>query len=166
LAVQSIADQAGRWGGDAASIILMGHSAGAHLVALLSAQPSLVQRPIAGAVILDSAVLDVDAVMARRHPGFYDEAFGADRDYWRAASPADQWTPTATPMMIVCSTRRADDPCAEARTFAEMTAAAGVRTSVLPQPLRHREINENLGLPGAYSQSVDTFIDAQLRDRR
>jgi len=83
-----------------------------------------------------------------------------------AASPADQWTPTATPMMIVCSTRRAEDPCAEARTFAEMTAAAGVRTLVLPQPLRHREINENLGLPGTYTQPIDAFIGAQMRDHR
>lgn len=162
LAVQTVADQAGDWGGDPASIVLMGHSAGAHLVALLASEPDLVQRPIAGAVILDSAALDIDTVMGRRHLGFYDEAFGSDPAYWRAASPADQWTPAATPMMIVCSSRRADDPCAEARTFAQMTAAAGVRTPVLPQPLSHREINETLGLDSAYTNSVDAFITVRL----
>lgn len=162
-AIQSISDQAPAWGGDRGSIILMGHSAGAHIAALLASQPDYVQRPLAGAVILDSAVLDVDTVMGRRHPGFYDEAFGSDPAYWRQASPADQWSPRATPMMVVCSSRRPDDPCDEARDFARMTSASGVRTPVLPVDLSHRDVNETLGQDSAYTRAVDAFISARLR---
>lgn len=162
-AVQSISDQASGWGGDPDSVILMGHSAGAHIAALLASQPDYVQRPLAGAVILDSAVLDVDTVMGRRHPGFYDEAFGSDPAYWRQASPADQWSTRATPMMVVCSSRRPDDPCSEARTFAAMTSASGARTPVLPVDLSHRDVNQTLGLDSAYTRAVDAFISARLR---
>ncbi|HKP16335.1 MAG TPA: alpha/beta hydrolase, partial [Gemmatimonadaceae bacterium] len=55
------------WGGDPGKVVLMGHSSGAHLVALLDARPSLATslgaRLWLGAVILDSAALDVVQTM-------------------------------------------------------------------------------------------------------
>lgn len=164
-AIRRISDRAPDWGGDPGALILMGHSAGAHLAALLSARPEMVGRPVAGAVILDTAVLDVEAVMTRRHLPLYDNAFGADPANWRRASPADQWTPAATPMMIVCSTQRPDDPCAEANAFARMTAGAGRQTPVLPVALSHGEVNGDLGLPGDYTRAVDNFISERLAER-
>lgn len=161
-AVRRIAERAPAWGGDPGAIILMGHSAGGHLAALLSARPEMVGRPLAGAVILDTAVLDVEALMARRHLPLYDQAFGSDPDYWLRASPADQWTPAATPMLIVCSTQRPDDPCAEAEAFARMTGGAGRPTPVLPVALSHGEINGTLGVPGEYTRAVDAFIGERL----
>lgn len=41
-AIAAIQRRAGEWGADSEQVILMGHSAGAHLVALLSANPALV----------------------------------------------------------------------------------------------------------------------------
>lgn len=162
-ALRWVQAHAGEFGGDPRRIVLMGHSAGAHLAALLSAEPARVGRPWAGTVVLDTAVLDVPTKMAARHAGFYDEAFGTDPAYWRKTSPLDHWSPSAVPMMLVCSTERADRPCDEARAFAARTAKAGRTTPVLPQPLSHGAINATLGAPGAYTAAVDAFIAGRLR---
>lgn len=153
------------WGGSEKKIILMGHSAGAHLVALLSAKPEMVGRPWAGTVVLDSAVLRVSDVMSKPHAGFYDEAFGTDPAAWAAVSPMDQWTPAATPMMVVCSSQRPDAPCEAAMSFQAKAKAAGRPMPVLPQPLSHAAINQTLGLPGDYTAAVDAFITARIAGR-
>ncbi len=163
-AVRRVADAAPGWGADPARIILMGHSAGAHLVALVSSAPSMLDRPVAGTVVLDSAAMDVPAVMQRRHLGFYDDAFGKNPSYWIKTSPQQQWTTSAVPMLLVCSTKRADKPCLAADAFAAKTARAGRKTPVLPQALTHGEINHQLGLPGAYTDAVDGFITARLEE--
>jgi acetyl esterase/lipase len=153
------------WGGDPGKVVLMGHSAGAHLVALVSSRPDMVGRPWAGTVVLDSAAMQVSATMAGRHPGFYDRAFGADPAYWAKASPMDQWTPRAVPMMLVCSTQRPDDPCDDARRFQAKARAVGRDMPVLPQALTHADINRTLGAPGAYTDAVDAFIAGRLKGR-
>lgn len=165
-AVRWTQGHAAGWGGDAGRLILMGHSAGAHLVALLSSKPEMVGRPWAGTVVLDSAVMKVSDTLGKRHPKFYDEAFGSDPAYWAKASPMDQWTPQAMPMMLVCSLKRMDRPCDQANAFARLTAGAGRQTPVLPQPLTHEEINRTLGLPGPYTTAVDDFIRARLNAQR
>lgn len=162
-ALRWVQAHAAEFGGDPRRIVLMGHSAGAHLAALLSTEPARVGRPWAGTVVLDTAVLDVPAKMAGRHAGFYDEAFGSDPAYWRKTSPLDHWSPTAVPMLLVCSTERADRPCDEARAFAARTAKVGRTTPVLSEPLSHGAINATLGAPGAYTAAVDAFIADHLR---
>lgn len=150
------------WGASDRKIILMGHSAGAHLVALLSSKPSMVGAPWAGTVVLDSAAMKVSETMAGRHPKFYDEAFGGDPAGWAQASPMDQWTPQAVPMMLICSTKRPDKPCDDARAFQALAKRSDVRMPVLPQSLTHADVNRTLGLPGAYTDAVDGFIRERL----
>ena len=150
------------WGASDRKIILMGHSAGAHLVALLSSNPGLVGKPWAGTVVLDSAAMKVSQTMAGRHPGFYDKAFGSDPAYWAKTSPMDQWTPSAVPMFLVCSTKRPDKPCDDARAFQDLAQRSGVPMPVLPQDLTHADINRTLGLPSAYTDAVDGFIAGRL----
>ncbi len=163
-ALAAVQAQAPRWGADPGKVVLMGHSAGAHLVALLSAAPAkayaLGVRPWLGSVILDSAALDVEAIMQRRHLPLYDRTSGGSPDYWRSASPVRQLSSSAPAMLLVCSERRRDDSCRMARQFADKAASLGVRASVLPQDLSHREVNEDLGLPGGYTQAVEKFMQA------
>lgn len=161
-ALQWVQAYAEDWGGSDRKIILMGHSAGAHLVALLSSKPSMVGRRWAGTVVLDSAVMTVSTTMAGRHPKFYDEAFGSDPADWARASPMDQWTPSAEPMFLVCSTKRPDKPCDDARAFQALARRSGVPMPVLPQNLTHADINRTLGLPGPYTDAVDAFIRDRL----
>jgi acetyl esterase/lipase len=149
------------WGADPLRFVLAGHSAGAHLVALLDADPSLARahgaRAWRGTIALDSAALDVTKIMQSRHPSLYDDAFGTDPAYWRAASPTLQLTRDAAPILLVCSTERANS-CDQARGFANAARRLGVRAEVLPEALSHGEINDKLGLPGAYTDAVDRFI--------
>lgn len=163
---QSMAES---WGGDPAKFFLMGHSAGAHLVALLSASPALAQAAGAqawlGTVALDTAALDLERIMTARHPRFFDRVFGADPAYWRSVSPVSVLERHAVPLLLVCSTQRPDAPCAQAQDFAASAAAKGVRAGVLPQELSHEQINTTLGLPGPYTDAVDGFLSGLLPGR-
>lgn len=150
-----------QWGGDPAKFVLMGHSAGAHLVSLISAEPSLATsqgaRPWLGTVALDSAAYDVTTIMGSRHLRLYDQAFGSDRAAWVAASPTLQVKAKIAPFLGVCSSLRADS-CPQAQAFAAKAQPFGSRVDVLPEPLRHSQINAELGQPSAYTASVDRFL--------
>lgn len=154
--------RAGSWGGDSTKFILMGHSAGAHLVALLAAAPAKAYgfgaKPWLGTVSLDSAALDVAQIMDGRHLPFYDRAFGNDRNRWRLASPIDALSAGAAPILAVCSLPRPDHSCDHAVQFAAKAKTLGVRCRVSQQDLSHAQINEELGLPGAYTDDVDAFL--------
>jgi arylformamidase len=158
------------WGLNPQAFVLMGHSAGAHIVALLSAQPVLAvalgASPWLGSVLLDSAALDVPRIMqAPGHMRLYDKAFGADPAYWLKASPLHQLGKDAPPMLAVCSSKR-QDSCDQARAFADKATSMGAQVKVLPQALSHGDINGVLGTPGAYSEAVDAFMAALPGFRR
>jgi acetyl esterase/lipase len=149
------------WGGDPNSVVLMGHSAGAHLVALIDANPALATRLGArawlGAVILDSAALDIVQTMERPHAALYDEAFGRDRVYWREASPHHHLAAGAKPLLMVCSARRRDS-CRAAQRLAAKATSVGVRAEVLPVAKSHAAIDAQLGAAGAYTEGVEAFL--------
>lgn len=162
---------AAEWGADPARFVLMGHSAGAHLIALLAASPERVRaagaRPWLGTVTLDSAVFDVPLLMAGRHLPLYDRAFGEDPEYWKQVSPLQALQRAAAPLLVVCSTQRAD-ACPQAQRFAARQTALGGRAQVVAEDLSHMAINQNLGLAGAYTATVERFLaglDATLRER-
>jgi arylformamidase len=150
-----------RWGGNPNAVVLVGHSAGAHLVALVSADPAAARaRGVAwwrGSITLDSAALDLEQLMRLPHLPLYDAAFGSDPLYWQAASPFAQLTRAAPPMLLVCSAQRLES-CPNAQHFSDRAQVLADRAPVLPEALAHRDINDNLGLPGAYTAAVDSFI--------
>lgn len=156
------------WGAKPHEVLLMGHSAGAHLVALITAQPQLTAEQGAqawlGTVVLDSGAMDVEAIMTKRHFPLYDRAFGADRALWQQASPLQQLNSATVPTLLVCSLRR-DVSCAQAKAYASRASQLGARAQVLPEDLSHMQINKELGLPGAYTGGVDAFI-ATLSESR
>ncbi|WHZ19127.1 MAG: hypothetical protein OJF55_001276 [Rhodanobacteraceae bacterium] len=153
--------EAPQWGGDPRAFVLMGHSAGAHLVSLISAEPSLATSqgalPWLGTVALDSAAYNIPTIMQARHLGLYDEAFGSNPATWAAASPIVQLRAKIAPFLAVCSSLRVDS-CPQAEAFAAKAHGFGSRVQVLPEALRHTEINENLGQPSAYTSAVDAFL--------
>lgn len=160
-ALAAVQRQARGWGGDAARVVLMGHSSGAHLIALLAADPAIASgrgaAPWRATVALDSAAYDVGAIMARRHPDIYDHAFGADPEFWRRASPSARLAQATAPMLLVCSSRRRD-ACPAAEDFAQRVRGFGSRAEVLPVALTHDAINANLGQPGDYTAAVGRFL--------
>lgn len=171
MAVTYLHRHVAQWGGDPRRLILIGHSAGAHLVSLLAASPArfgLGDDAWLGSVALDSGALDVEAIMRQRHARFYDQAFGADPCFWRSVSPLQQLQRAGPPMLLVCSAIRPDRPCEAAGQFVEAARRLGRRAELLPQPLSHRRINTALGEESAYTRSVEAFmgsLDASLARR-
>lgn len=164
--------RAADWGGDRQKFVLFGHSAGAHLVALLASSPEISAHagagPWLGTVALDSAAYDVNEIMSNRHYRFYDEAFGSDPAYWRANSPLIQLTQAGAPFLAVCSSLRPDHPCVQAEHFVNKAHTLGMSASLLPQKLNHLDINQRLGQDSDYTASVENFLrslDASLRQR-
>jgi arylformamidase len=153
--------QAASWGGERGRFILMGHSAGAHLVALLNASPAIATQlgaaPWLGTVALDSAALDVVQTMEGRHFRLHDRAFGRNPADWRAASPYQQLGRGAPPLLAVCSLRR-DDSCAQARRLEAKARRLGLRSGVLERDLSHKQINQQLGEDGDYTRAVEAFM--------
>lgn len=161
-ALALVQTRAASWGGDGRRVLVMGHSAGAHLAALLAADPAFAQARGAtrwlGTVLLDSAAMDVPALMQAPHQGFYDTVFKADKAVWALSSPLHRLTamPQA-PLLLVCSSLR-ENACAQNKAFAAKVSGLGGKATVLPVAMSHREINQDLGLAGEYTEAVDSFV--------
>jgi len=152
---------ASSWGGDPRKFILMGHSAGAHLVSLVSAEPSLAYgqgaSPWLGTVALDSAAYDVAQLMQGQHRRFYDRVFGSDPSVWAAASPKQKLDARIAPFLAVCSSQRRES-CPQARDFVAKAESFGTRTQLLEEDKTHEEINKDLGTASDYTGQVEAFL--------
>jgi len=151
------------WGGDKTQFIVMGHSAGAHIIAMIASSTTLyaahdITPPIA-AILLDSAVMDTPTLMSAKHMRLYDQAFGNDPSYWESLSPYHQLNSVRMPLLAVCSTKR-DDSCPQAENFLKKAASFGTKTLLLKEHMSHKEINEKLGQDIPYTQAIDQFLSS------
>jgi len=162
-------ENAQSWGADPNRFILMGHSAGAHLVALITADPAIATRQGArtwlGTVALDSAAYIVVAIMQQRHFPLYDEAFGDNHGFWEKSSPIHRLRSASVPMLLICSSRRILS-CRNAKAFAKKDQSLGGEATLVLQDLSHGQINAELGLPGSYTDRVDAFMQSLLAEKR
>lgn len=162
-ALAFVGREAPRWGARADRLVLMGHSAGAHLVSLLAADSSPVvahggPREWTATVALDSAAFNVVEIMSQRHLPLYDRAFGSDRDNWTRNSPYHRLQKRpASPIQIVCSSRRSD-ACPQGREFAARASQFGAQVSVLPVDASHSEVNEWVGASGPITANLESFF--------
>lgn len=151
------------WGGDGDRIALMGHSAGAHLAALLTADPTLVAGVGGPArwlatVVLDTGALDVVELMHRRHLPLHDAVFGDDPGTWPAMSPLHRLQgPPAAPMLIVCSSRR-PGACRQGHAFAARARGLGGTVSVFEVDASHGGINAAVGADDRCTPRIDAFL--------
>ena len=156
-----VQEKASSLGGDKQKVILMGHSAGAHLVALLSASNALYPRytittPLA-TILLDSAVYNTPALMSAPHMHLYDRAFGTDPLYWQKLSPYHQLSTKRSPILAVCSTQR-ENACEQSRQFLDKASSFGTKTELVQEPMSHKDINLLLGKDLTYTKAVDDFL--------
>lgn len=165
LALAWVQREAPGWGADPDRIIVMGHSSGGHLLALLAADAAMRQRtgarPWRASVILDGAGFDLLDVMPRPHAPFYDDAFGADPAQWAQASPAAQLRGPVSPTLLVCSTLR-PDPCRRSRSYADQLAAHGNQAEILGIARNHAQINADVGADNDETRAISRYIDAHL----
>ncbi|MDD2888178.1 MAG: alpha/beta hydrolase [Aliarcobacter sp.] len=154
------------WGGDKNRVILMGHSAGAHLIAMIASSSSLysqygIIQPIA-AIFLDSAVMDTPTLMNEKHLRLYDRAFGDNKEYWQSLSPLHQLTNKRMPLLAVCSTKR-DEACPQSKSFLDKAKSFGTQTLLVPEAMSHKDINLLLGKEPTYSKIIDDFLKSVLK---
>lgn len=152
-------------------IVLMGHSAGAHLAALVGTDPHYLaaagvpMRAINGVVLLDGAAYDVPAQIKATGnlvQPMYDAAFGSDPARQRSLSPTLQAAaPNAANWLILPVATRADS-VAQSGELAAVLTPAGSRVSVVPVPdSSHAKLNHQLGTDGDFATGeVDRFLNA------
>jgi arylformamidase len=141
---------------DASRIVLMGHSAGAHLAALASTDEQYFQRAkidptaIVGVVLIDGAGYEVarQAKFARGWLGnVYEEVFTADVKEQHAASPVRQVTARDHwPQFLIlhCANRVASTQ--QAKLLGDALKGAGAKaTSYAAEEKNHMTINRELG---------------------
>lgn len=139
-------------------LFLMGHSAGAHLAALVGVDPDylgahgLTPAAIAGVILLDGAGYDATGdrgggMVGRALGRMYEQAFGADA---AALSPTLRVGPGRVyPPYLIFHIASRRDSAAQSRGLAEALVRAGGRAEVAVAPLdSHREINVGFGAPG------------------
>lgn len=152
-------------------IVLMGHSAGAHLVALVGTDPRYLAAAgvpigaVKGVVLLDGAGYDIAGQMARPgNPvaGMYDAAFGKDVARQKALSPTlHAAAPNVAQWLMLPIDRRADSK-AQSEGLASALRPAGASARVVAvSGESHRSLNRGLGEEGDFATGeVDRFLAA------
>ncbi len=170
-AVKTLIDRAGALGIDRRRIVLMGHSAGAHLVALVGTDETYLKgaglsfADIAGVIPIDGAAYDVPAQMTDGPPIMqktYAQAFGTDPARQEALSPTLQARAPNAPQFLLLHVQRPDGVRqARALGAALKTGGSAVEFGSFPgEGLQgHAKINRRLGDPGyAPTAAVDVWL--------
>lgn len=171
-AVRALIDRAGSLGIDRRRIVLMGHSAGAHLVALVGTDPRYLRgvglsfADIAGVIPIDGAAYDVAAQMRDGPPIMhktFEQAFGTDPARQKALSPTLQAAAPNARQFLLLYVQRADG-VRQAKGLGAALEKGGSRVEHGSFPgtglKGHAEINRSLGDP-AYAPTG--FVDDWLR---
>ncbi len=170
-ALKALIDRADALGIDRHRIVLMGHSAGAQLVALVGTDErylkgaGLTFADIAGVIPIDGAAYDVPAQL-RDGPQImqqtYAQAFGGDPVRQRALSPTMQAAAPNAPRFLLLHVQRPDG-VRQSRALADALKAGGTPVQMASFPgeglMGHMEINRRLGDPDyAATGAVDGWL--------
>ncbi len=161
---------------DADRVVLMGHSAGAHLVALVGTDPTYLQSAgldygaVRGVVAIDGAAYDIPRQIADAGSFMHDtyaQAFGSDPVRQRKLSPTMQAAAPNAPAFLLLHVSRPDG-IAQAKELADALTAAGTpveRRQFEGTGLRgHMKINRSLGDPAYPATAVlDAWLERVAR---
>lgn len=170
-AVKALIDRAGALGIDRRRIVIMGHSAGAHLVALVGTDEKYLRgawlsfADIAGVIPIDGAAYNVPAQTKDGPPIMqktYAQAFGTDLARQKALSPTSQAAAPNAPQFLLLYVQRPDGVRqAKALGVALEAGGSSVEHGSFPgEGLQgHAEINRRLGDPSyAPTAAVDAWL--------
>ena len=157
-ATRWIKDNIGRSGGDPERMVLVGHSAGAHLVALLGTDPQFLKgqglalNTFRAIVPVDTAsfnfLVDPYGWFVGRQKKIREDAFGTDRAVYAAASPtlvvAKAGPGTVSPFFIFVGSKRTD-AVEQSEAFAKAIRASGNDATVTRMDLGHARLNQAIG---------------------
>ena len=168
-AVAWVHDHIAEYGGDPDRIAVLGHSAGAQLVALLATDERFLGRhdlgldALACAAPLDTEGFDVTTAASApgRQGRIYQSAFGTDPAGWRRASALEHVAPDADipPMLLVA--RGTPKRRAAMQAFADALQGADIPVTVVEAgQYTHRDVNRQIGVAGeqVITPPLTTFL--------
>lgn len=171
-ALAHLLKRADQLGIDRNRVVLTGHSAGAHLVALVGTDERYLKAAglsfadIDGVMPNDGAAYDVPAQFEQAGPmmkGTYEEAFGTDPARQQSLSPTLHAAAPNAPAFLLIHVQR-EDGVAQNKALADALKRAGTRVEVGSFEgeglLGHMEINRKLGEPDYPATPV---VDAWLK---
>ncbi len=171
-ALRALLDRAAELGIDRRRVVLIGHSAGAHLVALVGTDERHLKSAglgfadLRGVIANDGAAYDVPAQLQEDAPMMhqtYLEVFGSDPARQRALSPTHQAAAPNAPAFLLLHVQR-PDAVRQTEALGRALAAAGSAVdhgSFAGTGLRgHMEINRRLGDP---DYPATALVDGWLR---
>ncbi len=165
-------------GFDPQRVVLMGHSAGAHLAALVGTDPGYLAKVglspdrLRGMILLDGAAYDVPAQLAqagRFMQPIYKQAFGSDPARQRALSPIAHTQAPNAPSFLILHVDR-DDGARQSEALATALRQAGTNVTLQGfegRGLRgHVAMNRKLGDPDYPATAlVDRWLSATFTPR-
>jgi acetyl esterase/lipase len=171
-AIAHLITRAESLGFDGKRIVLMGHSAGAHLSALVGTDPrylakaGLNEKSLRGVIPLDGACYDVPRQIAEGGEFMHDtylQAFGTDPKRQAALSPTQQADAPNVPAFLILHVQR-EDGTAQSNALATALRKAGTSVEIQGFEGRglkgHAEINRRMGDP---SYPATPVVDAWLK---
>jgi len=159
-----------RYGGDPHKVFIMGHSAGAHLVALVATAPQYLAAhglqpatALAGVMPVDTASYDLANNNQRMVEGMIEDAFGTDPNVLREASPLLVIKPGAVyPPFMIATVKQREGAVAQSKALAEKLPRTTLMVRDYPglgQLKAHGQINRDLADPtNPMTQSFMRFV--------
>ncbi len=157
-AVKWVIDNIGSYGGDVNNINISGHSAGAHLVALLGTDHKYLAKydiplsKLKTVIPVDTASFDFTTPLtglgSRVVSGIIDETFGVSDYKLRAASPLFHVDGNNATRFMMFVTSKRQDAVSQTKAFHNALVKAGTRSSMyVIEGLSHREMNKGMSDP-------------------
>lgn len=150
------------WGGEPSNVILMGHSSGAYLASLLSANPNIAYEegatPWLATVAVNPIALDTIDLMENDSNYAERDAFGEDHNYWASVSPLHVLQASPTPILFVCSTLVSPDNCQSSQAFKLKGQSLSRNTDIIKVALEESDMIDALGLSSQYTNAVESYF--------
>jgi arylformamidase len=177
-AIRWVHDHARQYGGDPQSLYVMGHSAGAHLAALVCTDERYLKEQglslsiVKGCVPVDVAVYDIPLRLQESGPvaaALYREAFGNTEESHREYSPATHVARgKGIPPFLILHVADRQEAKTQSDWFAQKLRDAGIAVQVVAATGKtHGTINSELGrADDAPTRAVFEFLDRTLKQSR
>lgn len=170
-ALDWVAQNIARFGGNPSNLHLMGHSAGAHLVTMTAVAPHpmakrlIKQGALRSIISNDTRAYDLPRIAtgARRGklPRLYARAFGQNPAFWKAMSPIYQLATRPYPAFLLLYSGAGGGATRQsfAHDFATKLRESGAQTSLFDgRHYSHRDMNTRIGNARDLTQALDYFL--------
>lgn len=171
-AVAYIRELAPQIGADPDRLAIMGHSAGAHLAALVVCDPRYLAtypgsaEAIRGVVLLDGSAYNVPRMMRSYRGWLFSDVFGGERDLWVKTSPYHYaLRRQGLPSMLLVHAENDGIRRRAAQDMGEAISRGGARAIYLSAPEKnHYTVDEDLADPeDRITQQVMLFLRDVLK---